>query len=278
MVVVERGVTLFDTAQVDHHRPGAGRRGARAGARPGRRSTKFGFDERRRPASGWTARRRRSAVVSRGRCTPAHRSHRWPRTPRRSRGADRRGRRRGRRNSSLRARSGTSVCPRRRSMDSAGSRGAACCCFQSEYSSAARARGGSSSCARGTAFFNRVRPVQPARQGLPDGRDRRAPVPSSDFRNTVPRFSDPDAHNCVFVDLLERIAIRVATLVRRPHSPPAQAAQLGFDPGHDEAAPLRGARCRRRPRVDRDDLREIEEAQLEAEGGVSQANQRMIDR
>ena len=58
---------------------------------------------------------------------------------------------------------------------------------------------------------HRLRALQPAGQGLPDRRDRRATRRSTanDFRNTVPRFA-PEARkaNQALVDVLGRIAAR----------------------------------------------------------------------
>ena len=69
----------------------------------------------------------------------------------------------------------------------------------------ARAGGGGAADARGAR--HRLRAVQPARQGLPDGQDRRERRRSSrtDFRNIVPRFT-PEARkaNQALVELLAR--------------------------------------------------------------------------
>jgi aryl-alcohol dehydrogenase-like predicted oxidoreductase len=106
---------------------------------------------------------------------------------------------------------------------------------------------------------------------------------SSDFRNTVPRFSDPDARkaNRAFVELLQRIADRKGAT-------PAQVAIAWLLAQKPWIVPIPGTTKLRRleenvaaadVELTEDDLREIEEAQLEAEGArYSEANQRMIDR
>jgi len=106
---------------------------------------------------------------------------------------------------------------------------------------------------------------------------------SSDFRNTVPRFSDPDARkaNRAFVELLRRIA-------DRKDATPAQVALAWLLAQKPWIVPIPGTTKLRRleenvaaadVELTEDDLREIENAQLEAQGArYSEANQRMIDR
>ncbi|HEX6653871.1 MAG TPA: aldo/keto reductase [Thermoleophilaceae bacterium] len=106
---------------------------------------------------------------------------------------------------------------------------------------------------------------------------------SSDFRNTSPRFSDPDARraNRAFVDLLQRIA-------DRHDATPAQVALawlLGRKPwivpipGTTKVHRLEENLAAAEVELTEDDLREIEEAQLDPQGArYSEANQRMIDR
>ena len=106
---------------------------------------------------------------------------------------------------------------------------------------------------------------------------------SGDFRNTSPRFNDPDARraNRAFVDLLQRIA-------DRRDATPAQVA-LGWllarkawivpIPGTTKVHRLEENLAAADVELTEDDLREIEEAQLEARGArYSEANQRMVDR
>ena len=72
------------------------------------------------------------------------------------------------------------------------------------------ARAGSAADARGA--WHRPRAVRPARQGLLDGRDRRAArsSPPGDFRNILPRFT-PEARkaNRPLVDVLAALAARM---------------------------------------------------------------------
>jgi aryl-alcohol dehydrogenase-like predicted oxidoreductase len=106
---------------------------------------------------------------------------------------------------------------------------------------------------------------------------------SSDFRNTSPRFSDPDARraNRAFVELLQRIA-------DRQDATPAQVALAWLLRQRPWIVPIPGTTKLHRldenlaaadVELTEDDLREIEEAQLEARGArYSEANQRLIDR
>ena len=106
---------------------------------------------------------------------------------------------------------------------------------------------------------------------------------SGDFRNTVPRFTDRDAReaNLAFVELLGRIAERKGAtraqialawvLVQRPWIVPI--------PGTTKPHRLDENIAAADVELTSDDLREIESAQIEAEGArYSEANERMIDR
>jgi aryl-alcohol dehydrogenase-like predicted oxidoreductase len=106
---------------------------------------------------------------------------------------------------------------------------------------------------------------------------------SGDFRNTVPRFTDPEAReaNLAFVELLGAIAERknatraqVAlawVLAQRPWIVPIP----GTTKQHRLEENIAAADLELTP----DDLREIDEAQIDAHGArYSEAHQRMIDR
>jgi aryl-alcohol dehydrogenase-like predicted oxidoreductase len=106
---------------------------------------------------------------------------------------------------------------------------------------------------------------------------------SGDFRNTVPRFTDRDAReaNLAFVELLGRIAERNAAtraqvalawvLAQKPWIVPI--------PGTTKLHRLEENIAAAGLELTADDLRDIDEAQIEAEGArYSEANQRMIDR
>ena len=106
---------------------------------------------------------------------------------------------------------------------------------------------------------------------------------SGDFRNTVPRFTDRDAReaNLAFVELLGRIAERKGAtraqialawvLAQKPWIVPIP----GTTKLHRLEENLAAADLELTP----DELREIEEIQIEAQGArYSEANQRMIDR
>jgi aryl-alcohol dehydrogenase-like predicted oxidoreductase len=106
---------------------------------------------------------------------------------------------------------------------------------------------------------------------------------SGDFRNTVPRFTDPEARaaNLAFVELLGSIAERkdatraqVAlawVLAQRPWIVPIP----GTTKQHRLEENIAAADLELTP----DDLREIDEAQIDAHGArYSEAHQRMIDR
>ena len=106
---------------------------------------------------------------------------------------------------------------------------------------------------------------------------------SGDFRNTVPRFTDPEARaaNRAFVDLLTRIA-------ERKNATPAQIALAWVLAQKPWIVPIPGTT--KLPRLEEniaaadieltpDDFREIEHAHIDAQGArYSEANQRMIDR
>ncbi|HEY1369784.1 MAG TPA: aldo/keto reductase [Gaiellaceae bacterium] len=106
---------------------------------------------------------------------------------------------------------------------------------------------------------------------------------SGDFRNTVPRFIDLDARrsNRAFVDLLTRVA-------ERKHATPAQIALAWLLAQKPWIVPIPGTTKPHRleeniasvdVELTPDELRELEDAQIEAQGErYSEANQRMIDR
>ena len=127
-------------------------------------------------------------------------------------------------------------------------------------------------------------PFSPLGKGFLTGAiDEKTEFESSDFRNTVPRLSDPDARraNRAFVELLERIA-------DRKDATPAQVALAWLLAQRPWIVPIPGTTKLHRleenvaaadVELTEDDLREIEEAQLKPEGArYSEANQRMIDR
>jgi aryl-alcohol dehydrogenase-like predicted oxidoreductase len=127
-------------------------------------------------------------------------------------------------------------------------------------------------------------PFSPLGKGFLTGKiDETTEFESGDFRNTVPRFTDTEARkaNQAFVDLLTRIA-------ERTNATPAQIALAWLLAQRPWIVPIPGTT--KPHRLDEniaaaeieltpDDLREIESAQIEAQGArYSQANQRMIDR
>ena len=128
-------------------------------------------------------------------------------------------------------------------------------------------------------------PFSPLGKGFLTGKiDETTEFESGDFRNTVPRFTDPDARagepspssTCSTRD--RGAEERDARADRARVAARAEAMDRA-DPGHDEAAPAGREHRRRRPGAETDDLRELEEARLEAQGArYSEANQRMIDR
>jgi len=127
-------------------------------------------------------------------------------------------------------------------------------------------------------------PFSPLGKGFLTGRiDATTTFESGDFRNTVPRFTDVQARaaNRAFVDLLTRIA-------ERRSATPAQVALAWLLSRQPWIVPIPGTT--KLHRLDEniaaaeieltpDDLREIDAAQIEAQGArYSDANQRMIDR
>jgi aryl-alcohol dehydrogenase-like predicted oxidoreductase len=126
-------------------------------------------------------------------------------------------------------------------------------------------------------------PFSPLGKGFLTGKiDETTEFESGDFRNTVPRFTDVEARraNRAFVELLREIADRKAT--------PAQVALAWLLAQKPWIVPIPGTTKLERLeeniaapalQLSPDDLREIEEAQIEARGArYSEANQRMIDR
>jgi pyridoxine 4-dehydrogenase len=127
-------------------------------------------------------------------------------------------------------------------------------------------------------------PFSPLGKGFLTGKiDATTEFAGGDFRNTVPRFADTEARraNLAFVELLTRIA-------ERKHATPAQIALAWLLEQKAWIAPIPGTTKVHRLEeniaaadieLTPDDLREIDEAQLDAQGArYSEANQRMIDR
>ena len=127
-------------------------------------------------------------------------------------------------------------------------------------------------------------PFSPLGKGFLTGAiDENTQFESGDFRNTVPRFADPDARhtNLAFVDL-------VRTIAERKRATPAQVALAWVLAQKPWMVPIPGTTKLHRLEeniaaadleLTPDDLREIEEALPEARGArYSEANQRMIDR
>ena len=127
-------------------------------------------------------------------------------------------------------------------------------------------------------------PFSPLGKGFLTGKiDETTTFESGDFRNTVPRFTDTEARkaNRAFVELLTQIA-------ERKNATPAQIALAWLLVQKPWIAPIPGTT--KAHRLDEniaaadieltpDDLREIESAQIEAQGArYSEANQQMIDR
>jgi aryl-alcohol dehydrogenase-like predicted oxidoreductase len=106
---------------------------------------------------------------------------------------------------------------------------------------------------------------------------------SGDFRNTIPRFTDPDARraNLAFVEL-------VRALAERKRATPAQVALAWVLAQKPWIVPIPGTTKLRRLEenlaaaelsLTEDDVRALDEAPIEAQGArYSEANQRMIDR
>jgi len=127
-------------------------------------------------------------------------------------------------------------------------------------------------------------PFSPLGKGFLTGKiDESTEFASGDFRNTVPRFVDPEARkaNLAFVDLLTAIA-------ERKSATPAQVALAWLlaqkpwivpIPGTTKAHRLEENIAAAEIELTPDDLREIEAAELEARGArYAEANERMIDR
>jgi pyridoxine 4-dehydrogenase len=127
-------------------------------------------------------------------------------------------------------------------------------------------------------------PFSPLGKGFLTGTiDTNTEFGEGDFRNTVPRFADRDARaaNLAFVELLSAIA-------ERKDATPAQVALAWLLAQKPWIVPIPGTTNPRRLEeniaaadvvLTPDDLREIDEAQLEGQGArYSEANQRMIDR
>jgi aryl-alcohol dehydrogenase-like predicted oxidoreductase len=127
-------------------------------------------------------------------------------------------------------------------------------------------------------------PFSPLGKGFLTGKiDENTEFADSDFRNTVPRFADTEARkaNLAFVDLL-------TTIAERKDATPAQIALAWLLAQQPWIVPIPGTTKLHRleeniaaadVELTSDDLREIEEAQIEAQGArYAEVNQRMIDR
>jgi len=127
-------------------------------------------------------------------------------------------------------------------------------------------------------------PFSPLGKGFLTGKiDQTTEFETGDFRNTVPRFTDPAARqaNLAFVELLTRIA-------QRKGATPAQIALAWLLAQQPWIVPIPGTTKLHRLEenvaaadieLTSDDLREIDEARIAGEGArYSEANQRMIDR
>jgi aryl-alcohol dehydrogenase-like predicted oxidoreductase len=127
-------------------------------------------------------------------------------------------------------------------------------------------------------------PFSPLGKGFLTGKiDETTEFADGDFRNTVPRFVDREARkaNLAFVDLLTAIA-------ERKDATPAQIALAWLLAQKRWIVPIPGTTKLHRleenitaadVELTADDLREIENAQIEARGArYAEANQRMIDR
>jgi aryl-alcohol dehydrogenase-like predicted oxidoreductase len=127
-------------------------------------------------------------------------------------------------------------------------------------------------------------PFSPLGKGFLTGAiDTTTEFSSDDFRNTVPRFADPEAReaNLAFVELLTRIAERKdaspaqIALAWLLHQKPWIVPIPGTTKLHRMEENLAAAQVELTP----EELREIDDAQIEAEGRrYSDAGQRMIDR
>jgi aryl-alcohol dehydrogenase-like predicted oxidoreductase len=127
-------------------------------------------------------------------------------------------------------------------------------------------------------------PFSPLGKGFLTGKiDETTEFESGDFRNTVPRFTDAAARqaNLAFVELLRGMA-------ERKNATPAQIALAWLLAQKRWIVPIPGTTKVHRleeniaavdVELTPDDLREIEEARIDAQGArYSEANQRMIDR
>lgn len=127
-------------------------------------------------------------------------------------------------------------------------------------------------------------PFSPLGKGFLTGAiDEGTRFESGDFRNTIPRFTDPEARraNRAFVELLGRLA-------ERHDATPAQVAIAWILAQGDFIVPIPGTTklprleeniAATRLRLSDDDLREIGDAQLSAVGDrYAEAQQRQIDR
>ena len=127
-------------------------------------------------------------------------------------------------------------------------------------------------------------PFSPLGKGFLTGTiDTTTEFEQGDFRNTVPRFTDPEAReaNLAFVEL-------VRTIAEQKEATPAQVALSWVLAQKPWIVPLPGTTKLHRVeeniaaadlRLTPDDLRDIEDAFPEAHGArYSEANQRMIDR
>jgi aryl-alcohol dehydrogenase-like predicted oxidoreductase len=127
-------------------------------------------------------------------------------------------------------------------------------------------------------------PFSPLGKGFLTGTiDASTEFASGDFRNTVPRFADPDARrsNFVFVELIRTIAVRKGAT-------PAQVALAWVLAQRPWIVPIPGTTKPHRleenlaandVELTDDELRELDEGLPEAQGArYSAANQRFIDR
>jgi len=127
-------------------------------------------------------------------------------------------------------------------------------------------------------------PFSPLGKGFLTGTiDASTQFENGDFRNTVPRFTDPEAReaNRTFVELLARVATR-------NDATPAQVAIAWILAQKPSIVPIPGTTKLHRLEeniaateleLTTDELAEIQSAQLEGAGArYSEANQRMIDR
>src|SRR5579884_511531 len=127
-------------------------------------------------------------------------------------------------------------------------------------------------------------PFSPLGKGFLTGAiDDKTEFESGDFRNTIPRFIDPDARraNLAFVQL-------VRTIAERKGATPAQVALAWVLAQKPWIVPIPGTTKLHRLEenlaaaeleLTEDDLRSLDHAPIEAQGArYSEANQRMIDR